>query len=58
MLFAEFRLEVKETGEIIFDAVLKKIKNDISNAEKLFHKAIAILEGNCPTKSCEWCDGR
>jgi len=50
--------EVTETGEVIFDTSLIKRKIDIKNAEKLFENAIKLLNGDCPTKSCEWCDGK
>ena len=47
--------EVLETGEVIFDTVLKKMKIDTSEAEKLFKKAIQMLNSECPEKGCEWC---
>jgi len=50
--------EVLSTGEVIFDTTLKKMKVDVKNAEDIFKKAIKLLKGNCPTKSCEWCEGR
>jgi len=50
--------EVMETGEVIFDTELVKMKVDVKNAEKIFDKAIKLLNEECPTKSCEWCDGR
>lgn len=50
--------EVKETGEVMFNTDLKKIKVDVKNAEKTFKKALELLNGECPKKSCEWCDGR
>ena len=50
--------EVTETGEIIFDTTLKKMKVDVNNAEKIFNKALKLLEGECPSKTCEWCEGR
>ena len=50
--------EVLETGEVIFHADLKKIKIDIKNAEKIWKKAIDLLNNDCPTKCCEWCEGR
>jgi hypothetical protein len=51
-------LEVKENGDIVFDAVLKKIPHDVSNAEALFSRALKLLRGDCPSKCCEWCEGR
>jgi len=50
--------EVLSTGEVIFDTELKKMKVDISNAEKIWKKAIKLLNSDCPDKSCEWCEGR
>ncbi len=48
--------EVMETGEIVFDTELRKIKTDVGNAERLFSKALKLLNGRCPTKTCEWCE--
>ncbi|MEK6873480.1 MAG: PD-(D/E)XK nuclease family protein [Nanoarchaeota archaeon] len=48
--------EVLPKGEIIFDTTLKKMKIDVKNAEIIFNKAIKLLNSNCPTKFCEWCD--
>ncbi len=50
--------EVLETGEVIFDSVLAKRNIDIKNAEKIFEKAIKLLNGECPDKCCDWCGGR
>ena len=50
--------EVMVTGEIIFDTELVKMKINVKNAEKIFKKAIKLLEGDCPKDSCEWCEGR
>jgi len=51
--------EVMSTGEVIFDTELKKMNVDVSNAEKIWKKALKLLEGECPTlpeeKGCEWC---
>ncbi len=47
--------EVTETGEIIFDTTLKKMRTDTENAEKEFRKAINLLESECPQEGCEWC---
>lgn len=46
------------TGEVVFKTDLVKRKIDVKNAEKLFKKAIALLDGECPKESCEWCEGR
>ena len=50
--------EVLETGEVIFNTDLKKMKISLSDAEKLFNSAIKLLNGDCPEESCEWCEGR
>ena len=50
--------EVLETGEVIFDTELIKMKIDIKNAENIFKKAIKLLNEDCPNNSCEWCEGR
>jgi len=47
--------KVAETGEVIFDTTLVKMKVDVKNAEKLFKDAIDLLGGECPKASCEWC---
>ena len=49
--------EVLETGEVIFDTTLKKMKVDVKNAEKIWEKALDLLEKECPEKTCEWCEG-
>lgn len=50
---------VLPTGEVLFDTHLVKMQADVKEAEKLFKKAIAILQGKCPEhhkeKLCEWC---
>jgi hypothetical protein len=48
--------EVLETGEVIFDTTLVKMKVDVKKAEKVWKEAIKLLNGDCPKKSCEWCD--
>jgi len=50
--------EVTETGEVIFDTELVKMNSMPSEAEKLFTKAIKLLNGECPKDTCEWCKGR
>ncbi len=50
--------EVTETGEVIFDTELVKMKVDIKMAEKTWKKALRLLEGDCPSKTCEWCSGK
>ena len=50
--------EVMATGEIIFDTELVKMKINVKNAEKIFKKAIKLLNSDCPKESCKWCEGR
>ena len=50
--------EVLENGDVVFDTELVKRKIDVKNAEKLFKKALEILNKDCPKKSCEWCEGK
>jgi hypothetical protein len=48
--------EVLETGEVVFDTKLIKMKIDIKNAENLWKKALKILNDTCPKEGCEWCE--
>ncbi|MFH0711889.1 MAG: PD-(D/E)XK nuclease family protein [archaeon] len=50
--------EVLSTGEVIFDSELVKMKVDVEVAEDEWKSAIKLLNSDCPTKSCEWCEGR
>lgn len=50
--------EVLETGEVIFDTVLARRNIDVNNAEKLFNKAIKLLNSDCPNECCDWCEGK
>jgi hypothetical protein len=50
--------EVLETGEVIFDTELVKMKVDVRRADKLFKDALKLLNGDCPEKTCVWCEGR
>lgn len=49
--------EVLPTGEVMFDTELVKMKIDIQRAEKVWKKAIELLNGKCPKKheDCPWC---
>lgn len=54
--------EVLETGEVIFSTELVKMKVDVENAEKIWKKALRILNSSCPKmhaeddpEKCEWC---
>ncbi len=50
--------EVLEDGKVVFNTDLVKMKVDVKNAESIFKKAIKLLNGKCPEKKCEWCEGR
>jgi RecB family exonuclease len=49
--------EVMATGEVIFDTILKKMKVNVENAEKIWKKALELLNNECPQKGCQWCEG-
>ena len=54
--------EVTETGEVIFNTHLIKMKIDVDEAEKLWKKALKLLAGPCPPRHeeeaerCAWCE--
>jgi RecB family exonuclease len=48
--------EVLETGEVVFNTDLKKMKITPEHAEKLFKKAIKMLNEDCPKETCVWCE--
>jgi len=50
--------EVTKTGEVIFDTQLVKMKTNPASAEKIWKSALKLLNGDCPEKSCGWCEGR
>jgi len=50
--------EVMATGEVIFDTELVKMKVDVESAEKVWKKALEMLEGEEPKEKCEWCEGK
>ena len=50
--------EVLETGEVVFHTELRKVKTNTKDGEDLFNNAIKLLNGDCPKKSCEWCEGK
>jgi hypothetical protein len=47
---------VQETGEVVFDTNLVKMKVNPQNGEDLFKKALKLLNEECPKKACEWCN--
>jgi hypothetical protein len=50
--------EVLVNGDVVFHKELVKMKTQPSDGEKVFREAIKLLNGECPTKSCVWCEGR
>ena len=36
----------------------QEMKVDVKMAEKFWKKALKLLNGDCPDKCCEWCDGK
>ena len=53
--------QVEDNGHVCFNTDLVKIKVDIKNAEKIFKKALEVLEGDIPAPSdecgfCKWSD--
>ncbi len=52
--------EVLETGEVIFDTKLIKIKTSVENGEKIFKKAIDVINGEEPkcSEECGFCKAR
>ena len=51
--------EVLETGEVIFNTELKKIKTSSLNGEKVFNEAIALISSKEePEEKCGWCEGK
>lgn len=49
--------EVNETGEVIFDTTLKKMRINVKDAEELWKRALKLLDGSCPDERCDWCRG-
>lgn len=56
--------EVLETGEVVFDTKLVKMKVDVESASRLWKKALKLLNGSCPAvheeeseeeEKCPWC---
>lgn len=50
--------EVTETGEVVFDTELRKIKTSVKNGEKVFKDAVKCVKGKMPRNKCEWCEGK
>lgn len=51
--------EVTETGEVVFDTTLMKMKINPKTGEDMWKKALKLLNGSCPErhkhKDCPWC---
>jgi len=41
-----------------FETTLVKMKVDVKKVEKVWKDTLKLLDGDCPEKSCEWCEGR
>ncbi len=50
--------KVLPTGEVLFDTELVKMRVAISHAEDTWKDALKLLNGDCPKKTCEWCEGQ
>jgi CRISPR/Cas system-associated exonuclease Cas4 (RecB family) len=48
--------EVLEDGKVAFNSDLVKMKVSTADAEKLFRDSLKLLNGECPTKTCPWCE--
>jgi len=48
--------EVMPIGRIIFDTTLKKVPTPPEITDKIFSKALKLLNRAYPNKSCEWCE--
>ena len=48
--------EVMATGEVLFDTELVKMKCSPENGEKVWKRALKLLDGECPKEGCEWCE--
>jgi CRISPR/Cas system-associated exonuclease Cas4 (RecB family) len=47
--------KVNDNGEVIFDTKLIKMK--VGDGEKVFKKAVNVINGKEPKEKCEWCKG-
>ena len=48
--------KVNNTGEVVFDTNLVKVKTNSSNGEKVFKKGLRLLNEEIPKERCEWCE--
>lgn len=49
---------VTDTGEVVFDTELVKMDVDVKMAENTWKNALKLLNSDCPSKCCEWCEGK
>ena len=49
--------KVTNTGEVVFDTELVKMKINVKNGEDVFVKGLKLLNGDIPDERCEWCEG-
>ena len=49
--------KVNNTGEVVFDTSLVKVKTNSINGEKVFKKGLRLLNEEIPADRCEWCEG-
>jgi len=55
--------EINDNGDFIFDTELVRMEVDVEHAERLFKKAVAVLEAGMPEPSdnckfCKWNEDR
>ena len=48
--FTEAKPEESKRGKKVYDAT--------EEAEKKTYKALKLLNSDCPSKCCEWCEGK
>jgi len=47
---------VLDSGDVVFDTSLVRMKVDVGRAEGVWKKALKLLGSKCPKKGCEWCE--
>jgi len=47
---------VLETGEVVFETTLMKMPISVADGERMFNNALKLLNGECPTRGCAWCE--
>ena len=49
--------KVNGRGDVVFNTDLVKMKINVKNAEKIFKKALEVLDGKMtkPSEECEYC---